>query len=306
MRTLHEQTGVIPRMLLRVNLTITPPSTAPRSLLTLSVAGGPLPNPLGHNLLLTAYVTVYCYTAGMQPYYQQDGVTIYHGDCRDVLPTLSAVNLIVTDPPYSSGARRDAERQVRGSMLRALDDDDWFSHDTMTAWGFGWFVRSVFTDLRPILTGGAHVYVFSDWRQTPTVYGLLESTGYRVNQCLVWAKTHYGMGTYWRNQHEHIVFASLGMPTPMLDRGMGSVLTCAAVSPDARVHPTEKPGPLLKRLIGAVPGQMVLDPFMGSGSTLWAAKQLGRQAVGCELDERYCEIAARRLSQMVLPLECPA
>lgn len=233
----------------------------------------------------------------MTPYYQDDAVTLYLGDCREVIPALAEIPLVVTDPPYASGARRDAERQVRGSMLRAMEDADWFSHDAMTAWGFSWFLRSVFTDLRPRLTEGAHLYSFIDWRQTPNLYGMLEATGYRVNQCLVWAKPHYGMGTYWRNQHENIVFASNGMPAPMLDRGMGSVLHAASVSPDSRIHPTEKPVALCAAIIVAVPGEVVFDPFAGGGSVLVAAKSIGRRAIGVEIEERYCEIAARRLAQ---------
>jgi site-specific DNA-methyltransferase (adenine-specific) len=244
----------------------------------------------------------------LTPYYEQDGITIYHGDCRDVLPTLVAgsVDLVLTDPPYASGARRDAERQVRGSMLRETDDEDWFSHDAMTTWGFNWFLRSVLTDSRNALARGAHLYVFSDWRQTPNVYGMLEATGYRVNQCLVWDKQHFGMGAYWRNQHENIIFASNGMPNPMLNRGMGSVIRCRTVSSSARIHPTEKPSALLDQILSAVPGETILDPFMGSGTTLRAAKDLGRKAIGIEIEEKYCEIAAKRLQQSVMALEIPA
>lgn len=238
------------------------------------------------------------------PYYDHDGITIYHADCRDILPLIEpgSVDLVLTDPPYASGARRDAERQVRGSMLRETEDDDWFSHDAMTTWGFSWFLRSVLTAARSALTRGAHLYVFSDWRQTPNVYGMFEATGYRVNQCLVWDKQHFGMGAYWRNQHENIIFASNGMPSQMVDRGMGSVIQCRSVSSESRVHPTEKPSALLNRLIRAVPGQTILDPFMGSGTTLRAAKDLGRRAIGIEIEERYCEIAVKRLAQQVLPL----
>ena len=237
----------------------------------------------------------------MTPYYQDDACTIYHGDCRDVLPNVSA-DLVVTDPPYASGARRDAERQVRGAMLRSLEQADWFSHDAMTAWGFTWFLRSVLSALRPQLPEGTHVYVFSDWRQTPNVYGMIEAAGYRVSHCLVWAKPHFGMGTYWRNQHENIVFASHGQPAPMRARNAGSVLAFPNVRPESRLHPTEKPTRLLETIMNAAPGDRVLDPFMGSGSTLVAAKNLGRKAIGIELEERYCEIAAKRLSQEVLPL----
>ena len=240
----------------------------------------------------------------VKPFYDEGGITIYNADARDACQILRAgeVDALITDPPYSSGARRDAERQVRGAMTRSMADDDWFSHDAMTSWGFAWFIRGVFAELRGMLRPHAHIYVFSDWRQTPNVYGLLESSGYRVNHCLVWAKTHYGMGAYWRNQHENIVFASVGSPSPMRNRGMGSILTCEAVSAERRVHPTEKPVPLLRRIIDAIPGDCILDPFMGSGSTLRAAKNAGRRAIGFEIDEQFCEIAARRMSQEVMRL----
>lgn len=223
--------------------------------------------------------------------------TLYLGDCRDILPTVGAVDLVITDPPYSSGARTDSERQVRGSMLRSMEDADWFSHDAMTTWGFNWFIRSVFTDLRQRLPEGAHAYIFIDWRQTPNVYGMLEACGYRVNQCLVWDKRHFGMGAYWRNQHENVVFASNGMPKEMRDHGMGSVLLCPTVSSSARVHPTEKPVDLLVSIIDAVPGDLIFDPFMGSGSTGVAAVKCGRKFVGCEINPHHFETACRRIEQ---------
>lgn len=221
--------------------------------------------------------------------------TLYLGDCRDILPSIEGIDLVLSDPPYSSGARTDSERQVRGSMLREIADEDWFSHDAMTSWGFGWFIRSIFGDLRPRLAVGAHVYLFCDWRQTPNLYGMLEACGYRVNHCLVWRKAHYGMGTYWRNQHENIVFASNGMPAPMLDRGKGSVLDGTAVTPSAREHPTEKPVDLLLEIVDAVPGALVCDPFMGSGPTGVAALRAGRRFVGCEINPTHFDTACRQL-----------
>lgn len=236
----------------------------------------------------------------MIPYYQDDAVTIYHGDCREILRNIDRVELVITDPPYASGARTDSNRQVRGSMLRALEDEEWFSHDAMTTWGLTWFLRGVFVDLRELIIDGAHLYVFTDWRQTPNIYGMMESAGYRVNHCLVWSKKHFGMGAYWRNQHENIVFGSRGMPTAMLDRGRGSVIEISNVNPADREHPTEKPLDLLLSIMSAAPGNLVLDPFMGSGTTLRAAKDLGRKAIGIEIEEKYCEIAAKRMSQEVL------
>lgn len=221
--------------------------------------------------------------------------TLYLGDALEVLPALTGVDLVITDPPYSSGARTDSERQVRGAMLRSMEDADWFSHDAMTTWGFSWFLRSAMSALRPALARGAHVYVFIDWRQTPNVYGMLEACGYRVNQCLVWDKRHFGMGAFWRNQHENIVFASNGVPAGMLDRGMGSVLDFPAVPHLTRQHPTEKPVDLLYALIAAVPGTTIFDPFMGAGSTGVAAVKAGRRFVGCEINPHHFETARRRI-----------
>lgn len=240
-----------------------------------------------------------------KPYYQDDACQIFHGDCREILPLLDAnsASLVITDPPYVSGARRDANLSARGSMLRSLEDVDWFSHDAMTSWGFDWFLRGVLPSLARVISPGSHAYWFSDWRQMPNLYGLLESHGYRVNNCLVWRKPHFGMGVYWRNQYENIIFASWGQPSPMLRKDRGNVLDSPAVSSKARRHPTEKPVYLIARLIDAVPGEVVLDPFAGCGPTLHAAKNLGRKAIGIEIEERYCEIAAKRLAQEVLPLE---
>ena len=241
-----------------------------------------------------------CYRCDGDPCTCKDGITIYHGDCRGAMPTLNKVDMVLTDPPYASGARTDSNRQCRGSMLRGTEDADWFSHDAMTTWGFQWFMRSTLIQLRELLRSGGHLYWFTDWRMTPTVYGMLEAHGFRVNHCLVWAKTHFGMGQYWRNQHENIVFASVGVPTGMLDRGRGSVITSKNVTSGDRDHPTKKPLDLFTQIISAVPGETILDPFMGSGTTLRAAKDLGRRAIGIEIEEKYCEIAANRLRQEVL------
>ena len=232
---------------------------------------------------------------------------LYHGDCLEILPEIETVEAIVTDQPYSSGARRDAERSVRGAMLRSLDDQDWFSHDAMTTWGFSWFTRAAFSALRAGLEQGAHIYVFIDWRQCPNLYGMLEACGYRVNHCLVWDKTHFGMGAYWRNQHENIVFASLGVPVKMRNRGMGSVLRCPGVRPRGKCHPTEKPVALLNTILSAIPAERVLDPFMGSGTTGVACIQTGRKFIGIEIERRYFDIACERIeaasAQGRLPLE---
>jgi DNA modification methylase len=108
------------------------------------------------------------------------------------------------------------------------------------------------------------------------------------------------MGAHWRHQHENIVFASAGVALPMRNKGVGTVLYAEVVPSSRRRHPTEKPSDLLFQILEATPNGTVIDPFMGSGTTLIAAQRSGRCAIGIEIEERYCEITARRLEQQVL------
>ncbi len=244
----------------------------------------------------------------MKPFYDHAGITIYNADCVEAVGEVGPFDLVITDPPYASGGRRDAERMAIKSMTR-LDDDSWFSHDTLSTWGFTWFMRNLFVRVARIVPKGTHVYCFTDWRQAPNVYAILESAGLLVNNCLVWDKGPGALSPYWRGAHENIVFASAGTPAAMLTRGVYETATVLhhkrVVKPhsDRSKHPTEKPLSLILQILAAVPGDVVFDPFLGSGTTLVAAKQLGRRAIGIEINEEYCEMAVRRLSQEVLPLD---
>ena len=115
----------------------------------------------------------------------------------------------------------------------------------------------------------------------------------------MWDKGSPGMGdlNHWGPSYELIASAGSGQCVGSRD---GSVIRFPTAASAARLHPTEKPVPLLSHLIGKLEPSTVLDPFMGSGSTLRAAKDLGRKAIGIELSEAYCEAAAKRMSQEVL------
>jgi len=154
---------------------------------------------------------------------------------------------------------------------------------------------------KPVLKDGGSVLSFIDWRQWPNLLGALESTNLRVNQMVVWDKLSYGLGNGFRAQHELILHASKGTPT-ITSRSIGNVLGYRRDNNDD--HPSPKPIGLMQNLIEVVtaPGDVVLDPFMGAGSTIRAAANLGRRAIGIELSEKYCEIAAKRLRQGVLDL----
>lgn len=237
-----------------------------------------------------------------EPYYADEFVTLYHGDCVEVMAGLGdgTVDAVLTDPPYSSGGRRENARSLRKSMTRRVEDDDWIRGDGMSTNGFAYLMRLCGIEWRRLLKPGGHMLAFIDWRMAAHLAAALETADLRQHPILVWDKTRFGMGAVFRNQHEFIVHMSAGNPNDPQRRDVGNVLAFAPVKDGE--HPTEKPEPLLRTLLSVTcpPQGIVLDPFAGSGSTLTAAVSLGHRAIGIDADERYCEIAAKRLSQSVL------
>jgi len=241
----------------------------------------------------------------MRPYYEDTkaGIVIYHGDALSVLSDLSTpVAAVVMDPPYASGARTEAAKPSSGAMLRGVR---WaakpIENDQMTTPGFIWLMREIGYAVRDLLTDGGALFSFIDWRSWPNLIGAIESANYRVNGMVVWDKESFGLGNGFRVQHELICYASKGSPR-VVDKGIANVLRHARVQNDD--HPSPKPVALIGDLllVATEPGETVLDPFMGSGTTLRAAKDLGRKAIGIEIEERYCEVAAKRLAQEVMAL----
>lgn len=239
----------------------------------------------------------------MTPYYQDGAVTIYHGDTLNALAELGiCVDAVITDPPYASGSRMEASKSSSGAMLRAgRFADRPIELDQMTTTGFVWLMRAVGQTCRQMLPDGGSFLSFIDWRQWPNLVGALETCNYRVQGMVVWDKGSMGLGNGFRAQHELVCHAAKGVPT-IYDKSCGNVLRHGRVEP--LDHPSPKPEQIMQRLIEVVTPRagLVLDPFMGSGTTLRAAKNIGRRAVGIEIEERYCEIAARRMSQEVLAL----
>lgn len=236
----------------------------------------------------------------MKPYYQDPLVTIYHGDALDVLAEIpsESVGIVFTDPPYSSGARNSAKMRARGSMRResgTFGGDDWIGGDNLSAHGFAMLVRLFGVETFRVVERDGHFFGFMDWRQLPVLQGAIESSGWSARSLIVWDKIHFGMGNGFRQQAEFVLHASKGTGDNFLRHDLGTVLR-EKRQPDSIGHPTVKPTGIIEQCLSAVPGS-VLDPFMGSGSTLVAAKNIGRQAVGIEIEERYCELAAERCRQ---------
>ena len=235
----------------------------------------------------------------MEPYYSDDSATLYHGDCIEVMAALddASIDTVLTDPPYSSGGRRENARSIRKSMTRRVEDDDWIRGDGMSTSGFVYLLRLCGVEWRRVLRSGGHALTFIDWRMAFNLMAALETADLRQHPILVWDKGRLGMGAIFRNQHEFIVHVSAGNPSEPQRRDVPNVLRFPPVRDGE--HPTEKPDALLQTLLSVVtpPGGTVLDPFVGSGSTLTAARALGYRAIGIESDERFCHVAAKRLAQ---------
>ena len=197
------------------------------------------------------------------PYYQDDAVTIWHGDARVILPTLEPVDLVLTDPPYGIGFAGQPTKWQRlaGQAPEAWDDE-------------------TIPDLGFVLAMGKEACVWGG-----NYYHLPPSRGW-----LAWVKPDSppSMG-------------SVELAWTSVDQNAKHIVWSIGATNAERVgHPTQKPLRVMLWCLGHLPGQTILDPFMGSGTTLRAAKDLGRKAVGIEIEERYCEIAAKRMAQEVL------
>lgn len=222
----------------------------------------------------------------IEPYYDDGQITIYHGDCLDVLPQLEAADHVITDPPYS-------ETTHIGARTGGLGQEVLITFDSITADQ----LRDVFSavDVR------RWVVATVDWRHVLPLEQCPPS-GMRFVRFGVWIKpngapqfTGDRPSTGW----EAVVMLHRDEPMRWNGGGKHAVWNVPKVQGQ---HPTTKPDRLVRSFITDFtdPGDLILDPFMGSGTTLRAAKDLGRRAIGIEREEKYCEIAVKRLSQGVL------
>jgi hypothetical protein len=215
----------------------------------------------------------------VKPYYEHGGITIYHGDCRDVLLGLSwFAGLVLTDPPYGISHPTDYRTRGRGALANCKDYVP--VHGDAESFDPRWLLSV--GDAR-ILWGGNHY-----------ASRLPDSGGW-----LVWDK----------ERPDNLDQATCELAWSDCVKGVRRFRYLwngmMRAGDDVLCHPTQKPEALMRwclNLRWTRDYETILDPFMGSGTTLRAAKDLGRKAIGIEIEERYCEIAAERLAQEVLPL----
>lgn len=198
----------------------------------------------------------------MRPYYEHAGITIYHADCRDVLPSLAPADCLLTDPPYG-----------------------------IYACGGKW---------------GAKVELM--WDRAPVAF--MDQILAMGRTAIIWGGNYYSLPPsrgwlVWRKPDRVPSAADCEFAWTNLDMNARFFeWTIAATNAERVGHPTQKPLAVMRWSLSFVPdAHTILDPFMGSGTTLVAAKRLGKEAIGIEIEERYCELAAERLAQDVLAFD---
>lgn len=255
----------------------------------------------------------------IKPYYQDESCTIYHGDCREILPGLPHSDLIFTSPPYnlggapwphlghwkpgdSAGGKSKWKNGSDGSGgVTYASHRDNLPHAEYVAWQHD-VLRLCWANLSET---GAIFY-----NHKPRVIGgklwlpLELNPSLPLRQIIIWARAG-GMNfnpTAYVPTHEWILILAKEA-FRLRDKGASGAGDVWRISqrPD-KEHPAPFPKELAARALESTKHGPVLDPFMGSGTTLRAAKDLGRKAIGIDIEERYCEIAARRLAQGVLAL----
>lgn len=212
------------------------------------------------------------------------------------------VDLLLTDPPYSSGGmfRGDragastSDKYVQTGTLAERHDFDGDTRDQrgFLAWASLWLAEC----WRASKVGGSCL-VFTDWRQLPTLTDAIQAGGWVWRGVVVWDKTAQARPRPgFSSRAEYLVWGTRG---PFRrEVYLPGLISAAAPRGDERRHMTEKPLGLLEQLVEICPpGGLVLDPFVGSGSTLDAARNRGRRAIGFELNDRHLETAALRLAQ---------
>lgn len=232
-----------------------------------------------------------------------EGVELWLGDCRDVLPTLGKVDAVVTDPPYSISVPGVGRWEMRYGRTDDLDffegDDDW---ETMTTTVCDAAMLAI-----ALLEDHGSVYFWCGHRQFGKLISLLEARGWKT-RFLVWSKSYpvpAAPGSGWPSAAELCVYAYRS-GRRWAWKGVCPFKSNVFVADSFRFgqpgkvdHPTQKPIAIINPLVRASSfvGDTIVDPFMGSGTTGVACVQLGRRFIGIEIDEGYFNIAVRRISE---------
>lgn len=215
----------------------------------------------------------------MIPYYRDDFVTLYHGNCLELAELWTVADVLVTDPPYGIDFQIRRRKDRKDSESIAGDKDQSARDTALEVWGD-----------KPAIVFGSP----------------LKPVPKNTRQVLVWEKTLdsglFGAHLGFRRNWEAIYLLGPLPKGPASSSGIITSTSSTTHYAKSAGHPHAKPIPLMERLIEKCPPGVIADPFAGSGSTLIAAKNLGRNVIGVEIDERHCETIAKRCAQEVLDL----
>lgn len=225
----------------------------------------------------------------IKPYYEHDGIVIYNCDNREVLPTLPKFDLLLTDPPYGIGesSKKQATRGGRAGFSGSLK----------------WIEPTDFG--------------YNDWDKEPPSQETIDMSLQSAGCAVIWGGNYFGLPAsscwlVWDKDNFTNDFADCELAWTNMKKAVrkfkwrwnGMLQEEMGDKKENRVHPTQKPLALMRWCLSFAPdAKTILDPFMGSGTTLVAAKREGRKAVGIELEERYCEAAVKRLQQGVFDFD---
>lgn len=234
----------------------------------------------------------------MKPYYEEKGIVIYHADCRDVLPQLEPVDHVITDPPFEEEAHTLQRRVKPGGGIMQIEPLPFDSMDS---------AMRQFVAAQVARIARRWILTFCQIEAAPLWREVYAGTGLIYRRTCIWVKPD-GMPQYSGDRPGMGYETILAMHTAGASRWNGGGRHGVFIQNKndglggAHEHPTQKPKKLMSLLVRLFTdlGETILDPFCGSGTTLVAAKDLGRKAIGIEMNEAYCEVSAKRLSQGVL------
>ena len=210
---------------------------------------------------------------------------LYHGDCLEIMKTLDpeSVDMVITDPPYFL-----PNIQFRPAMRQQTRT--WEGNFALAQHMFATYIDAVLRLAKPDF----ELYVFGDDLMTAVIYPVLYSRFYNT-KTLVWDKGRIGLGGKWRRQYENIIYAYRG---DVKEGASGRSDILKFTSPRDKDHPYQKPVDLLCYLLTASKPGVLLDPFMGSGATMRAAKSCGWEGIGIEIEEKYYQAAENKINQI--------
>lgn len=224
----------------------------------------------------------------IKPYYTDELVTVYCADCRELLPVLPAVDLLISDVAYEciSGGTPDDPRRPGGIL--AANNGKIFTHNNISPKEYAGLFFSV-------LKNPSHCYVMTNVLNFEAMLTEFRLAGFGLHNVIPWIKDNATPSRWYMKDVEYVLFFRKGSAFPIND--CGEKTSSFFSNPRNKLHETEKPAPLMEKFIrnSSQPGQVVLDPMCGSGSALEAAKRLGRRAIGIEIDPAKCDIAGQRL-----------